>query len=76
MNTNNIVERALFEVMRREGTMNPQAAVARLLGVSAQAVSAWKKKGRVPVERVLKLSELSGLPPHEIRPDIYPATTN
>jgi len=39
------------------------------LGVTRSAVSQWP---RVPAERVLKVEEVSGIPRHELRPDIYP----
>lgn len=45
------------------------SAVGRSIGITPQAVGQWE---RVPAERVLGLSRLSGIPPHEIRPDIYP----
>lgn len=46
------------------------SAVGRALGVSPQAVSQWS---RVPPNRVIALENLSGVPRHRIRPDIYPA---
>ena len=38
-------------------------------GLTPQAVSQWK---RVPVERVLDVERITGVPRHELRPDIYP----
>lgn len=46
------------------------SAVAKLFKVSPWAVSKWRK--RVPPKRVLKLSRLSGVSAHAMRPDIYP----
>lgn len=46
------------------------AKVARPLNLQRQAVYQWK---RVPAEHVITLEKLSGVPRHEIRPDIYPA---
>jgi DNA-binding transcriptional regulator YdaS (Cro superfamily) len=46
------------------------AAVGRLFGITSQAVSQWE---RCPPDRVLKLAQASGVGPHELRPDIYPA---
>ncbi|MDC7784810.1 Cro/CI family transcriptional regulator [Rhodoplanes sp. TEM] len=43
--------------------------VAKALGIGRQAVYQWR---RVPPERVLTVSEVTGLPPHQIRPDLYP----
>ena len=48
-------------------------AIARHFGVDHSAVIAWRKKNRVPAERVPMLSALTGVPRHEIRPDVYEA---
>ncbi len=39
------------------------------LGITRSAVSQWQE---VPVERVLEVEKLTGVPRHELRPDIYP----
>jgi DNA-binding transcriptional regulator YdaS (Cro superfamily) len=39
-------------------------------GITRQAVSQWR---RVPAERVLDVERASGVPRHELRPDLYPA---
>lgn len=38
--------------------------------ITPQAVSQWK---RVPAERVRDVSRITGVPPHELRPDIFGA---
>jgi DNA-binding transcriptional regulator YdaS (Cro superfamily) len=45
------------------------AGIAGPLGISMQAVSQWDE---VPPLRVLKVEEISGVPRHELRPDLYP----
>lgn len=44
---------------------------AEALGVRYQAVQKWLK-GRVPAERVVPLSEVSGVSREDLRPDLYP----
>lgn len=45
------------------------AALGRLLGISGAAVSQWPQ---VPILRVLDVERITGVPRHELRPDIYP----
>ena len=47
-----------------------QAEFARLIGITAQAVSQWDE---VPPLRVLAVERVSGVSRHELRPDLYPA---
>lgn len=45
------------------------AALAKALGnITPQAVSQWKK---VPAERVLDVERVTGIPRHELRPDVF-----
>ena len=42
----------------------------RLAGrISPQAISQWRQ---VPAERVLDVERATGVPRHELRPDLYP----
>lgn len=50
-----------------------QATLAEKLGVRQQSVSEWVRRNTVPAERVLDIERLTGVPRHEIRPDLYPA---
>ena len=43
--------------------------LARGLGITHGAVSQWDQ---VPMNRVLDVERLTGIPRHELRPDIYP----
>lgn len=45
------------------------AAVGRALGLTRQAIYQWTE---IPPQHVLKLEEISGVPRHELRPDLYP----
>ena len=60
------METALETAIRAVGTAQK---FAEQIGVSPQAVSQWR---RVPVARVLKVEQVTGVSRHELRPDIYP----
>ena len=45
------------------------AALARALGKTRAGLWQWK---RVPAERVLAVERVTGVPRHELRPDLYP----
>jgi DNA-binding transcriptional regulator YdaS (Cro superfamily) len=45
-------------------------ALAERIGVRPQAISQWR---RPPAERVLQIEAASGIPRHELRPDLWGA---
>ena len=45
--------------------------LARRVGVNKSAVARWAVR-RVPAERVLEVERATGIPRHELRPDLYP----
>lgn len=57
---------ALTRAIKRIGTSN---RLARVLGVTPQALSQWQQ---VPPLRVLHVERVTGVPRHELRPDLYP----
>jgi DNA-binding transcriptional regulator YdaS (Cro superfamily) len=63
---------AMSVVDRIISTYGGGAALARRIGVSRNAIWQWRDKGRIPAERVLDLENITGIPRHEIRPDLYP----
>lgn len=46
----------------------PRPELADKLGITLQAVTQWK---RIPPKRCHEISDLTGIPPHELRPDIF-----
>lgn len=59
---------ALGEAIRiAEGAAN----LARMLGVTPQAIDGWKLRG-VPATRVIQVENATGVSRHILRPDIYP----
>ncbi|WP_326839110.1 transcriptional regulator [Pseudomonas brenneri] len=46
-------------------------ALAGLLGVTPMAVSYWKARG-IPARQAIRIETATGVPRHELRPDLYP----
>ena len=48
--------------------------LAEKLDVSSMTISHWKHRmgGTVPQSRVLQIFRVTGVTPHELRPDLYP----
>lgn len=56
-------------VARASEVLGGQEQLGAQFNISQAAVSQW---GKIPVERVLDIERLTGIPRHELRPDIYP----
>lgn len=52
------------------GRAGSAAALAKLLGLERSTVSLWRK-GRVPAERVPEIEAKTGIPRHQLRPDLW-----
>ncbi len=50
-----------------------QTALAEQIGKTQGHISKWLQRGYVPPESVLPIERVTGIPRHEIRPDLYPA---
>ncbi|WLG37640.1 transcriptional regulator [Pseudomonas rhodesiae] len=57
---------------RAANAAGSQSALARVLGCTPQNVQRWCASGRVPAERVISVEQATGIPRHELRPDLYP----
>ncbi|WP_176917932.1 YdaS family helix-turn-helix protein [Superficieibacter sp. 1612_C1] len=51
------------------------SALGLAVGVTKMAVSLWRRNG-VPAERVIQVFKVTGVTPHELRPDLYPNPTD
>lgn len=49
----------------------PAAKLASELGILRSAVYGWKERNQIPAHRVKAVNKLSGIPPQELRPDIF-----
>lgn len=51
-----------------------KSRLALALEIKPSSLSRWvhKYQGRVPAERVLQVYQLTGVTPHELRPDLHP----
>ena len=49
-----------------------QSELARMVGVTPQAVQQWEAANRVSVRKVLEVEKVTGISRHDLRPDIYP----
>lgn len=56
---------AIDRIRAMRGTM---ARISEACAITPGAVSEWR---RVPAERVQIVAQITGIPPHELRPDIF-----
>lgn len=59
-------------------TAGTASKLAVMLGIKPMSVSRWKNRyqGTVPADRVLQIYGVTGVTPHELRPDLYPNPTD
>lgn len=57
------------EIIQR---MGGPAKAAAALGITAPSIIGWINRGQVPAVRVVAVARMLGVPPHEIRPDVFP----
>lgn len=57
-------------VERAAAAVGNKSELARRLGLKVQSIQQWK---RIPAERVLDVERVTGIPRHELRPDLYPS---
>lgn len=59
-------------VKRAISKAGSQSELARLVGVTPQAVQQWEAANRVSVRKALDVEKATGISRHDLRPDIYP----
>lgn len=47
--------------------------LAAALGIAAPAITGWKLRGMIPAERARDIERVTGVPLHELRPDLWDA---
>lgn len=65
-------KRALLRAIKKAGS---QAALAEKLGIRQTAVSNWLVREHLPVEQAIEIERVTGVPRHELRPDLFRRTT-
>jgi DNA-binding transcriptional regulator YdaS (Cro superfamily) len=59
------------EIIARAGGV---VALSRATGIKPSTISKWRgAKGGIPAERVPEVSRITGIPRHELRPDLWEA---
>lgn len=61
------IEQAAIRAAKAAGGAS---ALAKSLGVTASAVSNWRKTG-IPSDRMPAVSRITGIPMQELRPDLF-----
>jgi DNA-binding transcriptional regulator YdaS (Cro superfamily) len=49
-----------------------ESKLARQCGITPQAVQGWRRRKRIPPERVLQIERITGISRHDLRADLYP----
>ncbi|HHT0302100.1 transcriptional regulator [Raoultella planticola] len=55
-----------------------QAKLASKLGISRSSVNRWLHRfdSKVPPDRLIQIFKLTGVTPHELRPDLHPTPSS
>lgn len=61
---------AIHRVIERLG--GPSAAASALGLKTPSVIANWRSRNRIPAGHVLAVERVTGIPRHELRPDLYP----
>lgn len=53
-------------------TAGGQSILARAIGKTQGHLSKWVERGYIPAESVIAIEKATGIPRHQLRPDVYP----
>lgn len=65
-----MTKKALSEAIDKAGG---QTALAKAIGKTQGHISKWLEREYIPAEFVLPIEKATGVPRHELRPDLYPS---
>ena len=67
------MDKTCSPVDRAISALGGPTQAAMKLGISNPSViSNWIARRQVPYKRVLEIADLTDIPPHELRPDLFP----
>jgi DNA-binding transcriptional regulator YdaS (Cro superfamily) len=66
------MQNEIYQKVIQQAANGNQSQFARLVGVSPQLLTHWRKT-RIPADKVVPICRLAGggINPHDIRPDIF-----
>jgi DNA-binding transcriptional regulator YdaS (Cro superfamily) len=64
------IERPIERAISAAGGIN---ALSRQIGVAHPTIIGWRRRDQIPAERVRAVSAATGIPPHQLRPDLFDA---
>lgn len=64
--------KSLKPLQRAIAIAGGQRALAREIGKTQGHISKWLERRYLPAEVVLKIEQATGVPRHDLRPDLYP----
>lgn len=68
-----VVEMSIDALSKAIDVCGGQSSLASKIGKKQAHISMWLSRDmKVPADQVLKIEQVTGVPRHELRPDLYP----